>query len=470
MPQEYFFNGHLRWTFFWANPNCWAAFLACSIAWAWCGQLVCREKTGRVIFKIATVALHAIELALWFLLVKTYSRGGLVAAVSAMAVFFLLHGKTRMKWPRCIQNMAARLVVVLAMCVIFGFAARMAPSHLAQDRSVLNRVELWKGALVMISDSPFQGWGHQLGGMAYINWYQPLTDATRPVGFVNSYLEVAVDHGAPVLFLTLLCAGALLYIIVRLRTMCWVSAAGASVVAWLVSNLWSSLWYRLTLWILPVLAVLCIIIAAFRLGKEIPRILAYASVFGIVIMTGIIASGHMLAKKTIYQARPVANGDAAIVWMRHSSEAMARPRTELWIDGNVMGRYWGRTIRSVSDSINGSLLVHAPWALRENRMRTDAGKCVYMGFQAELAWEMAGGEKTTMILHPAIYPPKGDFKGGRHNAVIVCLPEVDVSAYNLPWRRWAGKTGARLVFSPQSGTRINPGHEAAFWRSLLFDE
>ena len=38
MPQEYFYNGHLRWTFFWDNPNCWAAFLACLLAWLWWGQ------------------------------------------------------------------------------------------------------------------------------------------------------------------------------------------------------------------------------------------------------------------------------------------------------------------------------------------------------------------------------------------------------------------------------------------------
>jgi hypothetical protein len=53
--------------------------------------------------------------------------------------------------------------------------------------------------------------------------------------------------------------------------------------------------------------------------------------------------------------------------------------------------------------------------------------------------------------------------------ITVCLPEVDVSAYNLPWRRWATENGAMLVFSPQGATRIDPDQNKEFWRTLLFN-
>jgi len=41
----------------------------------------------------ALLAAYVVEAGIWFLLVKTYSRGGLVAAVAGMVLFFLLEKK-----------------------------------------------------------------------------------------------------------------------------------------------------------------------------------------------------------------------------------------------------------------------------------------------------------------------------------------------------------------------------------------
>jgi len=184
-------------------------------------------------------AAYAVELALWFLLIKTYSRGGLVAAVAAMVVFFILHGlrgtgcqpvgledKTRASHPchpthpthpthpartswkpvlrRLISEIMIRVVVVAVLCAAVGFVSRISPSYVAQDKSVLNRVELWKGALAMMSDSPFYGWGTGQGGRAFANWYQPLDKTVRPMSFVNSYLDTGVEQGAHILCLVLI--------------------------------------------------------------------------------------------------------------------------------------------------------------------------------------------------------------------------------------------------------------------------
>jgi len=393
----------------------------------------------------------------------------------------------------------------------------------------------------------------------YQNWYQPLEHTTRPIGFVNSFLEIAVEQGSHVLFLVIVCASALLLIAAKFRRVGWVAAAGACLMAWLVSNSWSSIWLWPGLWILPGVAMLCIIIAeifskqispkealyesASGLTKaqkaaategtesshvyesasgltlhELARItkafhadalirvnpcnswlkwvgnfcvscaflrLMIVSLFvGIVAWAGIIGAGLMLAKDFPFQAKPVARGDAAIVSRRGASAKSSKSHTELWVDAAVTGRYWGKAIRTILENKDcGSLIVYAPWALRTNRLERPVNRYVYTGFQAELISTKVSGTVPVIILHPAVYPPATQTHGQvaratlqshgleSHAATItVCLPAFDASLYNLPWRRWAAENGAKLIFSPQDGTRINPNQNREFWRSLLFDE
>jgi|GEM_PF-846157 len=533
MSGAYFYNEHLRWSFLWENPNCWAAFLSCLIAWLWCGQdALCaksqipksqipnksqitndkiskqqksaRNKNVRAILGLIT--LYIVEAGIWFLLVKTYSRGGLVAAVVAMVFFFVLCGTGRKvaqtaksasgKFFRSrlgsLRYVAIRIALIAVLCLAAGFASRMSPAYAMQDKSILNRVDQWKAALVMIHDSPFHGWGYTLGGMMYQNWYQPLSHTTRPIGFVNSYLEVAVEQGSQVLFLAVVLACALLLIAVKLRKVSWVAAAGASLVAWLTSNLWSSIWLWPGLWILSSVAALCIMVAAglrnHKLqnpksqknpklqitnlkGRDYVASVAGALAAGIVVWVSIIGAGHVLAKGFPFQARPVARGDAAIVARRGDSLKSTELSTELWVDAAVTGRYWGKAIRTILENNPcGGFIVYAPWALRENRLGRPTSKCVYSGFQAELLSDKDLDRKSIIILHPTVYPPATIPTSGQHPKITVCLPAFDASPYNLPWRRWAAENGAKLVFSPQDGKRIDPDQNREFWRALLFNE
>jgi len=608
MPEIYFFNGHLRWTVFWENPNCWAAFLACLLAGLWAGQGSLRvarasrlptgcvphpalswRGAGRPSSAGGTPALpvagllvaYVVELGIWFLLVKTYSRGGLVAAIAGMVFFFGVHGRGSILLPSKgngrfrnfvgsrMLPLLSRLALVAVLCAAAGFISRFSPGYVAQDKSVLNRLDDWKGALVMIHDSPFHGWGYKLGGMMYQNWYQPLWHETRPIGFVNSYLEVAVEQGSLVLFFVVVCACALLLFAVKFRKVTWVAAAGASLFAWLVCNLWSSIWLWPGLWILPAVAVVCIMLQAGGLidisrwlseeratppdfdynkphpggvpdnlasrsgippgccllslgsggvahqaslnhrlmsdkppaclesariqGNTLCRILAVSLAAGAVVWAGILVAGHALAKDMPFQARPAARGDAAIVSRRGERESLPQLRAELWVDAAVTGRYWGKALRTILENNPcGSFIVYAPWALRANRMESMATRHVYTGFQAA---RLSGTELDNgkiIIIHPTVYPPASgnanlligppSQTGGatRRHAnqeigvpspeITVCLPAFDTSAYNLPWRRWAAENGARLIFSPQGGARIDPDQNRDFWRSLLFNE
>ena len=325
MPLEFYYNGHLRWSFFWENPNYFAAFLACLLGWLWWGQQSLRftvhslqlgnlEKPvakRRNYLPLALGALFVVfvlELGLWFLLAKTYSRGGLLAAGMGMLFFFILHGLrgtgdspvssmgcqpmfrkwhgrlarvlhmggTPMPhnptgWQPVLRNLIVRIALVAVICTAVGFSSRMAPGYMTQDNSVLNRFEMWKGAMVMMNDTPFHGWGRGMGGMAYVNWYQPLEAPQRSLRVVNSYLEVAVEHGTPVLFISLACALALVLLAARQRSRhTWALAAGSVLVTWLTANLLTSLWAEPTLWILPAIAMIGVIVGALLATPGFP--------------------------------------------------------------------------------------------------------------------------------------------------------------------------------------------------------
>ena len=527
MPLEYYYKGHLRWSFFWENPNYTAAFLACLLAWLWWMGSVCRDKAGkRRVFMAAFCALCAVELGAWFLLAKTYSRGGLVAAIAGMAFFFVClarqgrgDAKFRAKQGDCVDvmprapvsprgsgnikmifiNIASRLAIAGIICAAVGFSSRMSPGYIAQDDSVLNRLELWKGAMVMMHDSPFHGWGRGLGGMAYVNWYQPLEASTRPVGFVNSYFEVAVEYGAHILFVALACALALVFLAMKQRARGGLALAGGSaLVAWFTANLLTSLWADYTLWILPGIAASCVVAGVVRAKIAWRSALAIATGVSLVICGLLVFAGGMMSKTRDFCAEPLRQSDAVLVTRRASKDA-GQPLCEVWVDGAVFGSFWGRPLRAVLGGATGfRLLVYAPWALGEIRLDENPQVSIYSGFQAGNMHRGRGPARKIIILHPSGFPPaagrarlenaprqsSGGFGvSGKNdsppaatpNAIsesetIVCLPAVDASLNGLPWRVWGANHAARLLYSPQGGALIKPSTNLPFWNDLFSNE
>ncbi len=468
MPLEYFYDGNLRWTWHWENPNCWAVFLACILPWIWWLEEVWRRsRSPRMRGLAGTAALHLVELGVWFLLAKTYSRGGFISAACAMLLFFLLRHDASSRTRR-LAHIAARLLSLAVLCFAVGGAGRMTPGHMVQDKSVLNRMELWQGALKMLNDSPFQGWGHGNGGMAYINWYQPLGETERPIGLVNSYLEVAVEHGVHWLFLALVLFCALLSIVIAQRKHGWNVAAGSCLVAWGLGNVWSSLWTEALLWMIPGISMLLIFAAGFHAKAFRPKILAVSFGSALLMIAALMGTGHVLSKGTRWRAIPDTQSGMVVLNSNTHPEATKHPAWEIWADGAVFGTYFGRTIRQISDeSPAGQLIVHPPWARKEDPGNGNASIRVYSGFHAgRLGTEKNKGK--IVILHPTVFPPFDD--NMKCPAVTVCLPESDVSKYDLPWRIWTAKTGARLIYSPQMGRGIQASEETEFWRSLLFHD
>jgi len=522
MPIEYHFNGHLRWSLFWENPNYTAAFLACLLGWLWCAQhsLSLEFKFKRLTLGVL-LTVYALELGVWFLLAKTYSRGGLVAATAGMLFFFVLHGlrgrgkvaqtflsvpsvkfvkigtgrsvcATFTGWKPVLRGIITRVAVVAVICIAVGFAPRLSPAYAMQDNSVLNRFEMWKGAMTMMHDSPLHGWGRGLGGVAYVDWYQPLEALQRPIGFVNSYLEIAVEYGTHVLFVALACALAFVLMAVKLRKRhVWALGAGSVFITWLIANLLTSLWAEPTLWILPGVAMVCLIVGALLatplfssirrksgVASNVPtweqdapatlKILAISSAASLIICGLLVLAGGAMSKDRKYRARPLRQSDAVLVAKR-GNDRDEQPIFEIWVDGAVFGNFWGKTLRAMLDGTRGiKLLVYAPWAHGNVHLDKNPQASIYSGFQVEAINANRNPAGKIIILHPNGLPPVGETI--LNTEKVVCLPAVDASSFSMPWKIWAAKHAERSLYSPQGGMRIMPSTNLPFWRTLLFND
>jgi len=581
MTSLYYFNEHLRWTLFWDNPNCWAAFLVFVLVGLWTIQRRLRLKVKVKGLTLGVfLAVHVVELGGWFLLVKTYSRGGLVTAIVALVLFFVLQGTSGGttsvssgarsigeklfgrhggRPSRIVFVLAIRFALVAALCSAVGFASRISPGYIAQDKSVLNRLEMWQGALVMMRDSPWLGWGNNNGGFAYINWYQPQSMTSRPVGFVNSFLDVGVEFGTPALFAGLWVWVWLMLVALRLKnpksqnpSTCPLVARQSQInpksqisnsknepiggeprpfavenglmsafvilTAWGVANIFTSLWRETALWIVPAGCAVYILAVWWRLrggttsvasdalsmGGKLPfarrvstcddmfrrvggdfskcpiggklfgrhrgRPSSVAFAVSAICVIVLLAAGWAFSGKYEWGARPCWGSDKITVIRRAShpvGASLATPATmngkqaskqgvasdapTVFADSSALGRYFGKTFRSIASKTPGERFeIYPPWCRMIEKSNPGTGKIIYTGFQVswlarrDVSFAQA---QEVVIFYPTVFPPveAADIGAAR---VSLYMPPASASEYNLAWRRWAERNHVQIITAP----------------------
>ena len=139
---------------------------------------------------------------------QTFSRGGLVSWIAA--VCFVMWRRVReCGWSRRVVVIVGTVLLVFASCMDQGLSRRMAFGLSGDDRSVVNRFDIWSKVPQMIHDAPW-GWGLGNSGSAYMNWYQPLGRFERYRTLVNSHLTWAVETGWVGLFAWLVMWGGII--------------------------------------------------------------------------------------------------------------------------------------------------------------------------------------------------------------------------------------------------------------------
>lgn len=455
----YFFGEHVRWNLGWNNPNQAGAFVAMLIPWLWgLGRMAgggSRKANGLFVLWLA------VELGLWFLLCKTYSRGALVAVSLAGVMFFVWKWYLSAKWSN-VGWLALRLLGIVSLLLATGFFARIDPGYVSQDASAGNRLTLWKGGLQMIAAAPWQGWGKGQSGSGFMHWFQPLDAKEAYAGMVNSYLHVGVEYGLPVLVMVMALASALVVIsfalpwVVRIteRNERWLLSlavcAGASIITFLIANIFSTLWIFKNLWWVPGISGLLIFSIGFLLmGKRFVRtggiVLAtmiFVSTLGAIVLFSIGKSFRGEVKIELATGRDVIVGRGN---MKKRGEVLFFPAT------SVLGETWGKEIRRMA--MAGEFremevrVNHEPPASKAPRQSQAPKLIVACGNQASagLAALSRFPEATLILVHPLGKIVGAESIGGK---VVVLLPMLDTQGEGRNWRMICKKRGWRYSISP----------------------
>ncbi|MFH1825413.1 MAG: O-antigen ligase family protein [Candidatus Firestonebacteria bacterium] len=125
----------------------------------------------------------------------TYSRGGYISFVMAylFMVFNLKENKQKIT--------ASILFIIFVFLIIFisGGAKRTISIVDFQDKSIENRITLWKSTLAMSSDNPIRGVGFDRFFSVYQDLYQPMTMRENYSTAINGYITISSCLGFPVL-------------------------------------------------------------------------------------------------------------------------------------------------------------------------------------------------------------------------------------------------------------------------------
>ncbi len=254
---EFFHGEHLRLDWGLGNPNKTAALIACLMVLAHLFRYVRNKKWGLFLFA-------GVFLGLGICLIHTYSRGGILAAVVGQFAFWAARTGGRFTLPPRRELLCG--IALLAVLSIYAALPQInAASRYAQgvlpedeDRSITNRLRIWKDVPRMMVDAP-RGWGIGNAGIAWMQWYQPTETRYQYRTLVNSHLTWLVEFGWIARFAYLFGWG-LLFAIVFGRSLGAESkmnrrSAGIASGVWAsfaVSMFFSSVAESWQLWILPV--------------------------------------------------------------------------------------------------------------------------------------------------------------------------------------------------------------------------
>lgn len=246
------FQGIWRMDWGFGNPNKTAAFIALLMIAIWALPLI-----RRWLFWVALPAFTALGVCL----MHTMSRGGFVAAFAGLGVVLW---QLPRPWPRIhVRAVVIAVTIMLAGAVVLQTTARFAQSY--KDRSITNRLEIWKCVPQMIVDAPV-GWGVGNAGTAFSNWYQPTSDNERYRTLVNSHLTWLVEFGWLL---------RVLYVLgwMAVFVLCYAGTAQSKTGYGVAFGLWLAFFFASSfssvaevpwLWVLPVLGLIAVLTARLR--------------------------------------------------------------------------------------------------------------------------------------------------------------------------------------------------------------
>jgi len=308
------------------NPNKTAVLIGCLMAASW---LLIRIRRGGFAFALTAFAL------LGACLIHTYSRGGVVAAIAGQLIVLVRHARP---WPK--GRALAAMAVVLALMGYaswegVGAAERFAQSPTA-DRSIGNRLAIWRAAPRMMVDAP-TGWGWGRAGWAYTQWYQDPSTRYEYRTLVNSHLTTLAEANW---------LGRVAYAaaVLAILTLCWPIRGGSSVplaiwVVFLSGAAFSSIMESPPLWILPVTAL-----SQSVWNRVRSRAWPTKTTWGAIIGSATLANVALALVGLAIPPQPIIRGSPTSVHVGATGPLFLLPDP----DPRVLGTHYGMEIRRLA--------------------------------------------------------------------------------------------------------------------------
>lgn len=199
--EGFWYRGRPRWEGWWHTPNEAGAMLA-ALA---CLALGVADQRGRKHWRWALVASGIVAVGALWLLGQTYSRGGWVAFFAGASI---LAGVPKTRRAGVFGAVAFLAIVALAP---LGAQRAGTIASVREDLSVKHRLLVWRGALQMMAEHPWQGVGAGRFGDEFSAWYQPGGFHEHYETAVSSYFTIGAERGIPVLAGMLLGLGVMVY-------------------------------------------------------------------------------------------------------------------------------------------------------------------------------------------------------------------------------------------------------------------
>lgn len=319
---DFYFHGIWRMDWGFGNPNKTATLIAILMIAVW--ALAYIRRWG---FWLAWL----LFLGLGICLVDTFSRGGMVALISALAT--LLWQAPR-PWP-----ISRVIAVTVAVWVFIGAAVhlqaheRFGQGIAKEDRSITNRLKIWQTVPQMMVGAP-RGWGHDEAQWAYMQWYQSVDAPETYLNLVSSHFTWMVEMGWIGRFAYCASWGVLFLLCWPRPDVRWRAIVLGTWVAFAVGAIFTHVANSLWLWIAPGLGLLLVLgHRAWR--KDWPRAYAFGSVGALaaVVLSGVWVLG------TVRSALPLRGSSKGVVI------GTGEPQIWLVADPKVLGDHYGKTLR-----------------------------------------------------------------------------------------------------------------------------
>jgi hypothetical protein len=428
------FHGFWRMDWGFGDPNKTAALIVSLMFSVWGVAFFWRKGFWVALMMFA---------ALGVLLVHTFSRGGIVAA-SYGSIFLLGHAPKPWRRNRLIGCVIAAWVIAVA--TIYLQANQRIAMGIA-DRSIANRLDIWKQVPKMIADAPM-GWGIGNAVPAYQNWYQALERRETYLNLLSSHFDWLVEFNWPERILYFFCwfsIGLLCWPSSLVGAYRWFAVPLAIWVSFFVVCIFSHIAESIGLWILPLTALAAVLTVRLRQNVWPARqawIWAFSgAVAAVAAMTilGVLSAGFKI------------RGSPNMVKI-----GRGEPRIWIVLNRDMMGDHYGKALRHYMEEHPVRDAVGIAMSL-EDLPTARNGIVVILGGVPKSDLQFLGEEPKLLLLNPTFFPK--DVVLGPTQIVGVLFGEFSQSP---SMQSWYGVASVKIL--------NGAGDFIASWPELVFNQ